>query len=177
MLIGLIIIVIILIAVSVILNENPSKETEDKKIDYSNYETNNYVMTQTELKFYRELKKVTDELELIIFPQINLERIINVKDNNKVDRNRIKSRSIDFTIVNNKNCKIVCCIELDDYTHNRENVKKLDNFRIKKQRKLKLFFYSYLFVQTLQHHQLKSRLYDLFPYQHFDLSVLLYLFV
>lgn len=57
MLIGLIIIVIILIAVSVILNENPSKETEDKKIDYSNYETNNYVMTQTELKFYRELKK------------------------------------------------------------------------------------------------------------------------
>ena len=34
MLIGLIIIVIILIAVSVILNENPSKETEDKKIDY-----------------------------------------------------------------------------------------------------------------------------------------------
>ena len=129
MLIGLIIIVIILIAVSVILNENPSKETEDKKIDYSNYETNNYVMTQTELKFYRELKKVTDELELIIFPQINLERIINVKDNNKVDRNRIKSRSIDFTIVNNKNCKIVCCIELDDYTHNRENVKKLDNFK------------------------------------------------
>ena len=100
-----------------------------KKIDYSNYETNNYVMTQTELKFYRELKKVTDELELIIFPQINLERIINVKDNNKVDRNRIKSRSIDFTIVNNKNCKIVCCIELDDYTHNRENVKKLDNFK------------------------------------------------
>ena len=86
-------------------------------------------MTQTELKFYRELKKVTDELELIIFPQINLERIINVKDNNKVDRNRIKSRSIDFTIVNNKNCKIVCCIELDDYTHNRENVKKLDNFK------------------------------------------------
>ena len=129
MLIGLIIIVIILIAVSVILNENPSKETEDKKIDYSNYETNNYVMTQTELKFYRELKKVTDELELIIFPQINLERIINVKDNNKVDRNRIKSRSIDFTIVNNKNCKIACCIELDDYTHNRENVKKLDNFK------------------------------------------------
>lgn len=86
-------------------------------------------MTQTELKFYRELKKVTDELELIIFPQINLERIINVKDNNKPDRNRIKSRSIDFTIVNNKNCKIVCCIELDDYTHNRENVKKLDNFK------------------------------------------------
>ena len=129
MIIGLIIIAIILIAVSVILNENTNKETEDKKIDYSNYETNNYVMTQTELKFYRELKKVTDELDLNIFPQVNLERIINVKNNNKPDRNRIKSRSIDFTIVNNKNCRIVCCIELDDYTHNRENVKKLDNFK------------------------------------------------
>ena len=129
MIIGLIIIAIILIAVSVILNENTNKVTEDKKIDYSNYETNNYVMTQTELKFYRELKKVTDELDLNIFPQVNLERIINVKNNNKPDRNRIKSRSIDFTIVNNKNCRIVCCIELDDYTHNRENVKKLDNFK------------------------------------------------
>ena len=131
MLIGLIIIVIILIAVSVILNENPSKETEDKKIDYSNYETNNYVMTQTELKFYRELKKVTDELELIIFPQINLERIINVKDNNKVDRNRIKSRSIDFTIVNNKNCKIVCCIKLDNFKNELFKQVNIPLYRVK----------------------------------------------
>ena len=103
--------------------------SNDNNIDLSKYQANGYIMTQTELIFYRELKKVTDKLEVSIFPQVDLERIIKVSDNNNKDRNRIKSRSIDFSIVNNKNCKIVCCIELDDYTHNRENVKKADNFK------------------------------------------------
>lgn len=98
-------------------------------IDLSKYISNGYIMTQTELIFYRELKKVTDKLQLSIFPQVDLERIITVSDNNTKDRNKIKSRSIDFSIVNNKNCKIVCCIELDDYTHNRKNVQKADNFK------------------------------------------------
>lgn len=35
-------------------------------------------MTPTELKFYRELKKVTDKLELSIFPEVNMERIISI---------------------------------------------------------------------------------------------------
>lgn len=158
MIIGLIIIAIILIAVSVILNENTNKETEDKKIDYSNYKTNNYVMTQTELKFYRELKKVTDELDLNIFPQVNLERIINVKNNNKPDRNRIKSRSIDFTIVNNKNCRIVCCIELDDYTHNRENVKKLDNFKDELFKQVNIPLYRVKVSSTYNLEEIKEKL-------------------
>lgn len=97
--------------------------------DLSKYESKQYVMTQTELIFYRELKKITDELELTIFPQVDLERIIQVSDHNNSDRNRIKSRSIDFTIVNNKNCKIVSCIELDDYTHNTEKTKQADIFK------------------------------------------------
>ena len=99
--------------------------------EFSKYVTNNYIMTQTELKFYRELKKITDKLNLTIFSQVNLERIINVIDNNTSDRNKIKSRTIDFTIVKNENCKIVCCIELDDYTHNREKVKITDEFKNK----------------------------------------------
>ncbi len=105
------------------------KNNDSDNVNLSKYQTNKYIMTQTELIFYRELKKVTDKLELTIFPQVDMERIINVIDNNTKDRNRIKSRSIDFSIVNNKNCKIVCCIELDDYTHNRKNVKKSDNFK------------------------------------------------
>ena len=63
-----------------------------------------------------------------IFPQIDLERLIKVKDNNYSYRNRIKSRSIDFTIVNNNNYNVVCCIELDDKTHNKESRIKRDEF-------------------------------------------------
>ena len=86
-------------------------------------------MTRTERKFYIELKKITDELDMTIFPQVDLERIIKVIDNNYRDRNRIKSRNIDYTIVKNTNYKILCCIELDDYTHNTRKAQKADNFK------------------------------------------------
>lgn len=95
----------------------------------SNYQTNNYLMTPTELSFYKQLKPITDNLQLSIFPQVNLERMITTVTPTPADRNRIKSRSIDFTIVNSKNCRIVCCIELDDYTHNREKSKQADEFK------------------------------------------------
>jgi len=124
----ILIFVIIVLILEKIVNNKTNNKTKENTANLSNYIKKNYVMTQTELIFYRELKKVTDKLELSIFPQVNLERIINVKDNNKADRNRIKSRSIDYTIVNNKNCKIVCCIELDDYTHNYQNRTERDNF-------------------------------------------------
>lgn len=129
-----IILLIIAIFIEKILAPIPGIEKkinnkENDNIDISKYTTNNYIMTQTELIFYRQLKQITDKLELSIFPQVNLERIIKVSDNNNKDRNKIKSRSIDFSVVNNKNCKIVCCIELDDYSHNRENVKKADTFK------------------------------------------------
>lgn len=130
----LFIIMIILIIILFIINRKSSfieklEIPNEPKNELDKYVTNKYIMTQTELKFYRELKKVTDKLELTIFPQVNLERIINVKDNNSKDRNRIKSRSIDFSIVSNKNCKIICCIELDDYTHNRKKTIEIDNFK------------------------------------------------
>ncbi len=97
-------------------------------INYSMYYKRKYILTETELRFYRQLKIITDKMGLTIFPEVNLERIINVKNQNPTFRNRIKSRSIDFTIVNSKNCEIICCIELDDYTHNRLDRQARDIF-------------------------------------------------
>lgn len=124
----ILIFVIIVLILEKIVNSNTNNEIKENTTNLSNYIKKDYVMTQTELIFYRELKKITDKLELSIFPQVNLERIIKVKDDNKIDRNRIKSRSIDYTIVSNKNCKVICCIELDDYKHNYEKSIKRDNF-------------------------------------------------
>lgn len=112
-----------------------------KYIDLSKYHTDTYIMTHTELLFYRELKKITDKLQLLIFPQVRLERIINVYDGNYTDRNRIKSRSIDYAIVNNQNCKIICCIELDDYSHNSKKVKEVDEFKNELFRKVRIPLY------------------------------------
>ena len=127
----LFIIAIILFMLNLIIlyfDKKYNKNNNLKKINFSNYQRKFYVMTQAELQFYRKIKTITDNLELSIFPQIQLEKIIETKNNNNADRNRIKSRTIDFTIVNNKNCKIICCIELDDYTHNYKNRIKRDEF-------------------------------------------------
>lgn len=97
--------------------------------DLEKYIAKEYIMTRTEIKFYIELKKITDELNMTIFPQVDLERIIKVSDNNYRDRNRIKSRNIDYTIVKNTSYKILCCIELDDYTHNTRKAQKADIFK------------------------------------------------
>ena len=125
----LFILMIILLVILAIIFNKPINVDNEKKYNLYNYTSKNYIMTKTELDFFRNLKKITDELELVIFPQVNLERIIQTKNNNNTDRNRIKSRSIDYTIVNNKNCRIIACIELDDYTHNREKIKKNDEFK------------------------------------------------
>ncbi len=134
LIIGIIFVIIILVIDKTIINKNNQTIEQptisnQKNINLSKYTTKHYIMTQTELIFYRELKKVTDKLQLTIFTQVDLEKIIQVSDNNTTDRNRIKSRSVDFTIVNNKNCKIVSCIELDDYTHNTKKAKQIDNFK------------------------------------------------
>lgn len=128
------IILIILLIIAIIIEkklipEEKKDEIINNNIDLSNYKSNGYIMTQTELIFYRELKKVTDKLEMSIFPQINLERLVKVLNNNAKDRNRIKSRSIDFSIVSNKNCKVICCIELDDKTHYKKKAIIADNFK------------------------------------------------
>lgn len=135
------VIAVLIIILAVILtesNKRGNKEIEQKKLEgqpdanvenLSNYQTNKYVMTQTELIFYRKLKEVTDRLEMNIFPQVHLERFIKTKDGKYADRNRIKSRSVDYCIVNNKNCKVICCVELDDSSHYKENVKKDDEFK------------------------------------------------
>ena len=125
----IIIIIISIIDKTFLLQNKENQNTTTQELNLSKYTTKKYIMTQTELVFYRELKKITDELELTIFPQVDLERIIQVTDNNSADRNKIKSRSIDYTIVNNKNCKIVACIELDDKSHNTQKAQKADNFK------------------------------------------------
>lgn len=111
------------------LSKNREKTTNNEN-KFIKYEGKQYVMTETELKFYRfmkdEFKKQNINVE--VFPEVDLERFIRVKDNNNSNRNRIKSRSIDFTIVSKSNCKIICCIELDDYTHNRSDRMQRDEF-------------------------------------------------
>lgn len=92
---------------------------------YGGFYKKEYLLTQTELKFYKILKQITDKLELNLFCQVAMYELINTKDYKNF--NKIKNKSIDF-VITEKNCKIKLCIELDDNTHNQQKRIERDNF-------------------------------------------------
>ena len=99
---------------------------ENININYNEkYVKKDYLLTKTELKFYKSLKQITDELNLVICPQVTLYQIVNNK--NYKDFNKIKSKTIDF-VITESNLKIKLCVELDDYTHTRDKRIKRDEF-------------------------------------------------
>ena len=97
----------------------------DKNKKYKSFEKKEYLLTPSELKFYKILKNITDELNLNIFTQVGLYEIIRCNDYKEF--NKIRSKTIDFVITDNR-CKIIKCIELDDYTHNQAKRIERDQF-------------------------------------------------
>ena len=97
-----------------------------------NFRKQDYVMEYEELKFYRELKKITDKNGWVIFPQVALYSIVSVNDRKKFNKlfPLLKGRSIDFVICDEKNlCKIVMCIELGCSMNSRNFKDKNDEFK------------------------------------------------
>jgi len=126
-----IVIIIILVGIITYLEKkiqtnNSTDEVMIKNNNYKeDYEKKEYLLTPTELKFYKLLKTITDELNYTLFTQIALYEIVNCK--NLKNFNKIKSKSIDF-VITEKNCKIKLCIELDDKTHNTNKRIERDTF-------------------------------------------------
>lgn len=74
------------------------------------------VMTGTEQKIYRKLKRALPEFE--IMAQVQLSQILGVKKGHNFYKwfNRINRMSIDFVVLNS-DLKAVAAIEIDDSTH------------------------------------------------------------
>lgn len=103
-------------------------------LDYTiipNYKMKEEFITENELKLYKVLKKVAYELKLDIFTQVALNRILEINNRRKQQqlRNRIDRKSIDFVLYDERMKKIICCIELDDPTHEREDRIERDLFK------------------------------------------------
>lgn len=102
-------------------------------LDYTiipNYKMKEEFITENELKLYKVLKKVAYELKLDIFTQVALNRILEINNRRKQQqlKNRIDRKSIDFVLYDERTKKIICCIELDDPTHEREDRIERDLF-------------------------------------------------
>lgn len=104
-------------------------EKIQKEVNYKKYyNSKQYIITLNELKLYKILLEIAKNLNLILLCQVSLYNIIESK--NKYDGyfNKIKSKSIDFVLVKENNCKIELCIELDDKTHQYKNRIERDLF-------------------------------------------------
>ena len=120
--IALFIVIVLLIAERII---NKRDKEEIKTLNVDSFYKKEYLLTQTELKLYKLLKQITDKMDLTLFCQVPMYELVNC--NSFKDFAKIKSKSIDF-VITEKNCKIKLCIELDDYTHNRNKRIERDNF-------------------------------------------------
>lgn len=102
---------------------------KEQKIIYSEYYVpRNYILTKNELKFYKILINIAKELNLILLCQVSLYSILRPIKKNSKFFNKIRSKSIDFVLIEENSSKIVLCIELDDKTHNYKSRISRDNF-------------------------------------------------
>lgn len=94
------------------------------------YIAKRYLNTKTETRFYNELIKMTSKLNLLVSTQVSLYNIVQVKNIQEKQKyfNKISRKSIDYVITKKNTNEIICCIELDDYTHKYQNRIERDNF-------------------------------------------------
>lgn len=108
-----------------IKEETPKVET--KSPQQRTY-TKKRIMTETELKFYNRLKKLLPN-GYIIFPQINLQSIIDIEENPRFKNELF--RNIDFGVFDENTLDLEFLIELNDHYHNTNNKTKSRDKKVK----------------------------------------------
>lgn len=92
-----------------------------------NYALQENIFTNNERFFYKILKEITYNMDLIIMTKVRLADIIYCVNNNYADFNKIKAKHIDFVLIDN-NGKIKLLIELDDKSHENYDRIQRDKF-------------------------------------------------
>ncbi len=88
------------------------------------------ILTKTEYEFYKVLREECEERGILICPKVRMEDYLTVtdKENYMKYRGHVKSRHIDFILCND-DMEMLAGIELDDSSHERKDVKEVDNFK------------------------------------------------
>lgn len=122
---GVICLVIFLILVK---HKYPNSSSDNQY----NYIARKSLMTQNEFKFYTTLKQtVISKYDVMTHVRlIDLVRI-NESDTRRkiVAKNKVKSKHVDFILIDPADGAMKYAIELDDYTHNYKNAQKNDDFK------------------------------------------------
>lgn len=90
-----------------------------------------YLLTQKELYFYKELKKVADKLNLSVLAKIRMADLVEPKSQGKDyygEFGKIKAKHVDFALCDPNTLYVLLLIELDDSTHDTVKGKTRDTF-------------------------------------------------
>ena len=127
LIIFLVAVLIILVFVDSILriknsNNNQAGMADIKKSAY-HYFAKNYIMTQRESEFFKQLNEMLGSKWYIV-PQVHLSALLNHKvkgQNWNAAFKHINGKSVDYVLLSKETMKPVCAIELDDSSHYRDN--------------------------------------------------------
>lgn len=89
--------------------------------DYSLYRKK-YLFTKNEFYFYKQLQKISEERNLIPLAKVRLADFVEVTSKSDYMKYfaKIRSKHIDFLLLDKETLKIVVAIELDDNSHSNE---------------------------------------------------------
>ncbi len=116
------------------INQEPTIKTDDKE-SIDEYYHNQYIpyrpkyfLTKNELYFYKELKEIAKDNNLVVLAKIRLADLVEVEpmDKSKWQTyfNKINKKHVDFALANPQNLQIKLLIELDDYSHNEQQYER-----------------------------------------------------
>lgn len=93
-----------------------------------------YLLTKNEYRFYKKLRPIADTLGLDVLAKIRMGDLVQPLQNpNKSEWysqwGKIKSRHVDFALVDPASMYVKLLIELDDASHNDEQAKEIDQFK------------------------------------------------
>lgn len=127
----LVFVIIILIIGLKIIEQKKEILTEENIGSY--FKLRDYFFTNSEKPFFDELVRQAGE-RYIVLSKVRLEDVVTTAK--KIDykekglkRNYIKSKHLDFVLVDKSSGKIVYVFELDGYSHNSEKQAKYDKIK------------------------------------------------
>ncbi len=88
-------------------------------------------LSLAEIDFYKKLKTLVDEKNLIVFAKVRLCDLVWIPKNYELFKfffNTIKAKQIDFVLCDAENFEIKCLVELDDMSHDLPQRHSRDTF-------------------------------------------------
>lgn len=132
-------IAVIVLIIMYIKKPNKKNTVSDEKENYPQiktneplpYKKNDFIFTKNEYACYKTLKPLADKYGLEIFSKVRLADIVSVNSNTTDKQrwfNRIKSKHIDFVLLDNQYLQPKLLIELDDSSHDTTKRIERDKF-------------------------------------------------